>query len=45
MPNDTQLSQDRQRATRIVTAYLRHHQVPQDQVSSLIATVHQGLGS
>jgi predicted transcriptional regulator len=44
MPNDTQLSQDRQRATQIVTAYLRHHQVPADQVSSLIATIHQALG-
>jgi predicted transcriptional regulator len=44
MPSDAQLSQDRQRATQIVTAYLRHHQVPADQVSSLIATVHQALG-
>jgi predicted transcriptional regulator len=44
MPSDAQLSQDRQRDTQIVTAYLRHHQVPPDQVSSLIATVHQALG-
>jgi predicted transcriptional regulator len=42
MPDDNSTTQ--RLAAKIVGAYLRRHQVPPDQLASLISTVHQALG-
>jgi len=44
MPNENEVSLGGQTA-QIVAAYLRHNQLPADQVPSLIFNVHQALGS
>jgi predicted transcriptional regulator len=44
MPEEDKLSLDRRLAAQIVGAYLRNHQVPADQLGSLISTVRQTLG-
>jgi predicted transcriptional regulator len=42
MPDENEVSLERDTAA-IVAAYLRHHQIPTDQVGSLITTVHGAL--
>jgi predicted transcriptional regulator len=37
-------NKDRQRTAQIVTAYLRHHKLSEDQLGTLISDVHQTLG-
>jgi predicted transcriptional regulator len=44
MPEEDKLTLDRRLAAQIVGAYLRNHQVPADQLYSLISTVRQTLG-
>jgi predicted transcriptional regulator len=44
MPEENKLSLDRRLAAQIVGAYLRNHQVPADQLGSLISTVRQTFG-
>ncbi len=45
MPDEQRsASADRELATRIVTAYLRHNRLGADQIGVLISTVHQALG-
>jgi predicted transcriptional regulator len=43
MPDENSTTQ-RRLAAKIVGAYLRRHQVPPDQLGTLISTVHQALG-
>jgi len=45
MRDDDKLTLDRQLSAEIVSAYLRKHQVPADQLGSLISTVHTALAA
>jgi predicted transcriptional regulator len=44
MPDEPGAPVDRAFATRIVAAYVHHHQLSADQIGTLISTVHQALG-
>src|SRR5216684_4357422 len=45
MPVENEVNQERHRTAQIVAAYLRHNQLPTDQLASLIAGVHHALGN
>src|SRR6266446_7673801 len=42
---ENEMSQERHRTAQIVAAYLRHNQLPTDQLGSLVSTVHEALGN
>jgi predicted transcriptional regulator len=43
MPNENEMDQDRHRTAQIVAAYLRHNQLPTDQLASLVSKVHEAF--
>jgi predicted transcriptional regulator len=45
MPVENEVNQDRHRTAQVVAAYLRHNQLPTDQLASLVSTVHEALGN
>ena len=45
MPVENEVNQDRHRTAEIVVAYLRHNQLPTDQLAALISGVHHALGN
>ena len=45
MPVENEMNQDRHRTAQVVAAYLRHDQLPTDQLASLVSTVHEALGN
>ena len=45
MPNENEMDQDRHRTAQIVAAYLRHNQLPTDQLASLVSKVHEAFGN
>jgi predicted transcriptional regulator len=42
---ENEMSQERHRTAQIVAAYLRHNQLPTDQLGSLVSKVHEALGN
>jgi predicted transcriptional regulator len=45
MPDENEMDQDRHRTAQIVAAYLRHNQLPTDQLASLVSKVHEAFGN
>jgi predicted transcriptional regulator len=45
MPVENGVNQDRHRTAQIVAAYLRHNQLPTNQLAALISGVHYALGN